>query len=385
MTTLLLDVAAYHAMRGIAALLQGICFAIDIVRSAYWRHVCGDEPEDRLSSFPPLPPTLTNTHMRLVGHRGASIASPENTMAAFHAAFEQCGAIEFDLRRTLDGVVVCSHDNTLQRLGSQVANATVATGLLYTPIDRLMYSAFANSIEVGSKTHGAHFSGEMVPTFEDVLHEFSKSTTTTTTTPSPGSSTTTTTSTSTNTSTGSSGNTRFNKRGRGRAEPPVPVQHPLAPMERPLLYVELKGGGLELAKSATSLVVTTGALNANVYRWIGFDLALMVEVKRLLPHHKVYHIGAILPFFGCENKAKRLIDQAAQAGLDGIDLNADEAVLTPAVVAYAHGKGLDVVAWVYPGQRESPRLYTALAAAGVDAFTSNLPPSVKAWQDLRSS
>eukprot|EP00729_Bicosta_minor_P023607 gene23607-22212_t len=301
MTTLLLDVAAYHAMRGIAALLQGICFAIDIVRSAYWRHVCGDEPEDRLSSFPPLPLTLTNTHMRLVGHRGASIASPENTMAAFRAAFEQCGAIEFDLRRTLDGVVVCSHDNTLQRLGSQVANATVATGLLYTPIDRLMYSAFANSIEVGSKTH------------------------------------------------------------------------------------ELKGGGLELAKSATSLVVTTRALNANVYRWIGFDLALMVEVKRLLPHHKVYHIGAILPFFWCENKAKRLIDQAAQAGLDGIDLNADEAVLTPAVVAYAHGKGLDVVAWVYPGQRESPRLYTALAAAGVDAFTSNLPPSVKAWQDLRSS
>lgn len=239
MTTLLLDVAAYHAMRGIAALLQGICFAIDIVRSAYWRHVCGDEPEDRLSSFPPLPLTLTNTHMRLVGHRGASIASPENTMAAFRAAFEQCGAIEFDLRRTLDGVVVCSHDNTLQRLGSQVANATVATGLLYTPIDRLMYSAFANSIEVGSKTHGAHFSGEMVPTFENVLHEFSKSTTT----PSPGSSTTTTTSTSTNTSTGSSGSTRFRKRGRGRAEPPVPVQHPLAPMERPLLYVELKGGG----------------------------------------------------------------------------------------------------------------------------------------------
>ena len=371
------DIAAHCALHSITFLLHGICFMIDIVRSAYWRYVCGDPPEDNLPSFPPPQKcTLPSTEMSLVGHRGASIAAPENTMAAFRTAFKQCGAIEFDLRCTLDGVVVVSHDNTLKRQGSivvkpQSAAAAAApstlgeqAGLLYTPINRLQYSSFADSVEVGSKSHGVHVAGEMVPTFTDVLREFGKS--------SGGG--------------GGGGSSSSSKdsdgtkvsRSRSRTGPRAPVHR----VTRPLFYVELKGGDFTLAKNAT-LIATAVAPNADMYRWIGFNLPLMVEVKRLLPRHKVYHIGAILPFFGCEAKAMRLIDQAAGAGLDGIDLNADETVLTPRVVAYAHRKGLDVVAWVYSGQRESPRLYTALAAAGVDALTSNLPPPLKAWQELR--
>ena len=77
-----------------------------------------------------------------------------------------------------------------------------------------------------------------------------------------------------------------------------------------------------------------------------------------------------------------LVNQAADAGLDGIDLNADERVLTPALVAYARSKQLEVLSWVYPGQQETPRLFAALARAGVLAHTSDLPATLTAWQKL---
>ena len=52
----------------------------------------------------------------LVAHRGASAYAPEHTLAAYRLALEQ-GAdfVEQDLGVTRDGVLVCVHDDSLER------------------------------------------------------------------------------------------------------------------------------------------------------------------------------------------------------------------------------------------------------------------------------
>ena len=56
----------------------------------------------------------------LVGHRGAPAHEVENTPRSFLKAIE-CGAtaVEFDVRRTVDGVPVVFHDETLERLAGR--------------------------------------------------------------------------------------------------------------------------------------------------------------------------------------------------------------------------------------------------------------------------
>jgi glycerophosphoryl diester phosphodiesterase len=52
----------------------------------------------------------------IIGHRGASGVAPENTLKGFKKAIE-LGAdmIEFDVRKTLDNILVISHDNNIIR------------------------------------------------------------------------------------------------------------------------------------------------------------------------------------------------------------------------------------------------------------------------------
>ncbi|MBX3285037.1 MAG: glycerophosphodiester phosphodiesterase [Acidimicrobiales bacterium] len=52
--------------------------------------------------------------VRVIAHRGASAAAPENTIEAFHLARE-LGAdwVELDVRRTADGAMVINHDDRL--------------------------------------------------------------------------------------------------------------------------------------------------------------------------------------------------------------------------------------------------------------------------------
>lgn len=52
--------------------------------------------------------------MLVIGHRGASRAFPENTLAAFKGALDQgADGIELDVRRTADSALALSHDDTL--------------------------------------------------------------------------------------------------------------------------------------------------------------------------------------------------------------------------------------------------------------------------------
>lgn len=53
-------------------------------------------------------------------HRGDNVNAPENTMEAFElAASEGLEWIELDVHQTSDGVIVCNHDSTIQRVSGQ--------------------------------------------------------------------------------------------------------------------------------------------------------------------------------------------------------------------------------------------------------------------------
>src|SRR5690349_21170701 len=53
---------------------------------------------------------------QLIAHRGASGYAPEHTEAAYRLALEQkADFVEPDLAVTRDGVLICLHDDTLER------------------------------------------------------------------------------------------------------------------------------------------------------------------------------------------------------------------------------------------------------------------------------
>ena len=52
----------------------------------------------------------------VIAHRGASAEAPENSMEALELGMELgADAIELDVRRSADGVLVVIHDSTLDR------------------------------------------------------------------------------------------------------------------------------------------------------------------------------------------------------------------------------------------------------------------------------
>jgi glycerophosphoryl diester phosphodiesterase len=73
-------------------------------------------------------PALNPSESRplLLGHRGAKLHAPENTLEAFHLALQHgCDGFEFDVRRTADGKAVVCHDPHVQ--GMDVAHNTFAS------------------------------------------------------------------------------------------------------------------------------------------------------------------------------------------------------------------------------------------------------------------
>lgn len=72
------------------------------------------------------------------GHRGDSAHLPENTIAAFQAAMEQgADGIETDFRLTKDGVMVCFHDDTLERTAGRDVKVS---DLTYEALNQLVLS-----------------------------------------------------------------------------------------------------------------------------------------------------------------------------------------------------------------------------------------------------
>ena len=93
----------------------------------------------------------------IMAHRGASLAAPENTMAAVRSAIDS-GAqwVEIDVQETADGEVVVIHDSDLQKIGR------VPLGVATSELEELQ------EVDIGS-WFGEEFSEERIPTLDQVL------------------------------------------------------------------------------------------------------------------------------------------------------------------------------------------------------------------------
>jgi glycerophosphoryl diester phosphodiesterase len=93
----------------------------------------------------------------ITAHRGASVAAPENSMAAFRAALV-AGAdyAELDVQRTRDGTLVVVHDGDLLRMGGDPRKVAELT------------AAEVAAIDIGHKVAPA-FAGERPPTLAEVI------------------------------------------------------------------------------------------------------------------------------------------------------------------------------------------------------------------------
>ena len=98
---------------------------------------------------------------RICAHRGFNTVAPENSLPAFGAAVA-LGAeeIEFDLWATRDGVLVSSHDPTLERVSD-------GEGLIYEKsFDELL------ALDFGAKSESEWYRGLKICTFEEILAKF---------------------------------------------------------------------------------------------------------------------------------------------------------------------------------------------------------------------
>jgi len=66
-----------------------------------------------------VPTGRARSNKFVVGHRGAGAYAPENTLESYRLAIAQ-GAeyVEQDLQITRDGVLVCCHDESLERISN---------------------------------------------------------------------------------------------------------------------------------------------------------------------------------------------------------------------------------------------------------------------------
>jgi glycerophosphoryl diester phosphodiesterase len=95
--------------------------------------------------------------VRVIAHRGSSIAAPENTLAAFRLAADQAADfVELDVQESVDGEVLVVHDSDLMKVGGSPLKIWEST------------AADLRAIDIGSR-RAAQFSSERVPTLAEVL------------------------------------------------------------------------------------------------------------------------------------------------------------------------------------------------------------------------
>lgn len=94
---------------------------------------------------------------QIFGHRGASCAAPENTLAAFEKAAEDgADGVELDVHLSSDGQLVVIHDDTVDR-------TTNGTGTVHN-------MTFEQIRSLDASMGKQKFSGALIPTLEEVYH-----------------------------------------------------------------------------------------------------------------------------------------------------------------------------------------------------------------------
>jgi glycerophosphoryl diester phosphodiesterase len=94
---------------------------------------------------------------RIIGHRGAALSAPENTLAGFRvAAALRVAWVEFDVRLTRDGRAILLHDDTIDRT---TTGRGPASTLGFEEIRRFDAGGW----------FGPTFRGERVPSLEETM------------------------------------------------------------------------------------------------------------------------------------------------------------------------------------------------------------------------
>ena len=95
---------------------------------------------------------------RVIGHRGAAMLAPENTLAGLRKAAELgCRWVEIDVRLTADDGLVLMHDRTIDR-------TTTSTGRV-----RELSLAQLARMDAGARFDDA-FAGEGIPSLPEAIH-----------------------------------------------------------------------------------------------------------------------------------------------------------------------------------------------------------------------
>jgi glycerophosphoryl diester phosphodiesterase len=136
---------------------------------AVWPSDAATPGENRAPSafFTGLPPVLN------IAHRGASLAAPEHTAAAYALALAQgADVLELDVHATLDGVLVISHDADLERA---VGIAARIESLRWSELAALAGpKAPLRLDDVLQRFPSTHFNLELKPHREDVAEALAR-------------------------------------------------------------------------------------------------------------------------------------------------------------------------------------------------------------------
>ena len=269
--------------------------------------------------------------MKVFGHRGASSRAPENTEASLREALGKVNAdgAEFDLQFTRDGELVLLHDDKLRRCSADAA----PPGMSEEAYDRLQDTHInelslreAQSVDIGS-WKAAAYGGERLITFGralDLLDEYVGKT----------------------------------------------------------YFAEVKGGDhkcVELLQQA----MARRSVRPEQLVFIGFDLAVMEKLKAALPRYRCLLISGEGSGQGTRGQELMLARARAarRAGLDGIDYQADPALVDEGLVRQVKAMDLCVAVWVTKRLPACDAVgnWVHMERAGVDIFTSDLPMGSEAY------
>lgn len=103
-----------------------------------------------------------------IAHRGGALLAPEETLEAFQNALDVgADALELDLHSTSDGVIICLHDDTVDRTTNGTGEVTAMTFEELRGLD----AGYTFSTD-DDETFPFRGSGLRVPSFEEVLDAF---------------------------------------------------------------------------------------------------------------------------------------------------------------------------------------------------------------------
>jgi glycerophosphoryl diester phosphodiesterase len=276
------------------------------------------------------------------GHRGTRGWRPENTLPAFTFAHDLgVTTLEMDTKVTADGVLVVTHDSTLNPdLVRDASGQWVTAGI---PLNSLTLDQ-VQQLDVGRLRPGSAYAqrfplqvpidGTRMPTLKQVLDTFRERS-----------------------------DVRFNI--ETKIEPDAPGLSPTPAAFAQLLVDEIRSAGLEQRAMIQS-----------------FDWRTLREVQRIAPEITTVALTEADPALladGLWTAGLRLGDYAgsipAMVAALGADVwSPDSENLTAESVRDAHARGLTVVPWTV----NEPAAISAMIAMGVDGIISDYPDRVLA-------